>query len=102
MFKEGWCVRLGQEEVVWERGETVWNILKGVEQKRGEETKILKTGEGGGGGGGGGAGSSGGCLKKRGIGTPLQTITKEKLKKQIENVTEPAKKIFGIVLYCST
>ena len=95
MFKEGWCVRLGQEEVVWERGETVWNILKGVEQKRGEETKILKTG-------GGGAGSRGGCLKKRGIGTPLQTITKEKLKKQIENVTEPAKKIFGIVLYCST
>ena len=70
MCKEGWCVRLGQEEVVWE--------------------------------GGGGAGSRGGCLKKRGIGTPLQTITKEKLKKQIENVTEPAKKIFDIVLYCST
>ena len=68
-----------------------------MEQKRGEETKILKTG-----GGGEGAGSRGGCLKKRGIGTPLQTITKEKLKKQIENVTEPAKKIFDIVLYCST
>ena len=68
-----------------------------MEQKRGEETKILKMG-----GGGGGAGSRGGCLKKRGIGTPLQTITKEKLKKQIENVTEPAKKIFDIVLYCST
>ena len=67
-----------------------------MEQKRGEETKILKTGWGG------GAGSRGGCLKKRGIGTPLQTITKEKLKKQIENVTEPAKKIFDIVLYCST
>ena len=45
---EGGCVRVG---------ETVWNTLKGVEQKRGEKTKILKRGQ---------AGSRGGCLKKGG------------------------------------
>ena len=63
MFKEGWCVRLGQEEVVWERGETVWNILKGVEQKRGEETKIFKTG----GGRGGEQGQGVDALKRGGL-----------------------------------
>ena len=98
MCKEGWCVRLGQEEVVWEGGNCL-KYLKGSGTEEGRGNKDFKNR---GRGGGGGAGSRGGCLKKRGIGTPLQTITKEKLKKQIENVTEPAKKIFDIVLYCST
>ena len=80
MCKEGWCVRLGQEEVVWEGGNCL-KYLKGSGTEEGRGNKDFKNG------GGGGAGS---------------TITKEKLKKQIENVTEPAKKIFDIVLYCST
>ena len=83
----GGCVR---------EGGNCLKYLKGSGTEEGRGNKDFKNG------GGGGAGSRGGCLKKRGIGTPLQTITKEKLKKQIENVTEPAKKIFGIVLYCST
>ena len=47
MCKEGSCVGLGQEGVVYVRvGETLWNTLKGVQiEKKGGETKILK-GEG--------------------------------------------------------
>ena len=41
--KEGWLVGLGQEGFAWVGG-TVYNILKGVEQKRGEDTRILKRG----------------------------------------------------------
>ena len=49
-----------------EGGENCQNTLKGGgTKKRGEETKILKRGQ---------AGSKGGCLKKRGAGTPLRTM----------------------------
>ena len=42
MWKEGWCVGLGQEGV-HEGGGTVWNTLRGGGiEKRGGETKILK------------------------------------------------------------
>ena len=57
MCKEGWCVGLGQEGLS-EGGESIWNTLKGVEQKRGEEKQIShKRGQ---------AGSRGRCLKKGG------------------------------------
>ena len=49
MCKEGWCVRLGQEEAAWGWGRQSF-------KKRGGQ-----------------AGSSGGCLKKGGAGTPLCT-----------------------------
>ena len=61
MCKEGWCVRLGQEEgtVYWRVSGTVRNTLKwGGIKKRGRKKFFLKKrGQGG---------SGSGCLKKRG------------------------------------
>ena len=67
MFMRVWCIRLGQEGVVCMRvGETVQNTLKGGGiEKRGGKTTVLK---------GWATGSRGVCFKKRGAGTPLQTM----------------------------
>ena len=63
MCKEGWCVGLGQEEVAWGWGGTVWNTLKeGGSEKAEGEIKILKRR--------GQAGSRTGCLKKGGLEPP--------------------------------
>ena len=61
--KKVWLVRLGQKEFGSGVGGTVSNILKGVEQTRGQHKDFKKKG--------GQAGSRSGCLKKRGAGTPL-------------------------------
>ena len=97
MCKEGWCVELGQEGVAWGwGGGTVWNTLKGGgKEKSGGETKILKGGQEQ-------AGSRGGCLKKRGTGTPLWTMNtpsiflergvKQSLDKDVTFFIAPAQK----------
>ena len=65
MCEEGWCVGLGQEGVAWGLGGgTVWNTLKGVEQKRREGKQRFKKG-------GGEARSRGACPKKGEAGIPL-------------------------------
>ena len=46
MCKEDWCVGLGQERVAWGYVGTVWNTLKGVEQKWEEgKQRFLKRGD---------------------------------------------------------
>ena len=47
MSKKGWCVGLGQKDVAWAWGGTVWNILTGGgTEKSGGEAKIFKRGGG--------------------------------------------------------
>ena len=71
MYKEGWCVGLGQEGVVWWWVGTVWNTLKagGTEKRGGEGNKDFKKG------GRGQARSKGRCLKKGGTGTHIHGLS---------------------------
>ena len=64
MYKEGWSVGLGKEGVTW--GGTVWNTLKGG-GTGGEGKHIFKPGDK--------LGQDVGALRKRGAGTPLETMT---------------------------
>ena len=62
MCKEGWCVRLGQEEVVWEGGNCL-KYLKGSGTEEGRGNKDFKNG----GGGGEEQGQGGDALKRGGL-----------------------------------
>ena len=79
-YKEGWCVRLGQEGGFVRVGGTVWNTLKGGgTEKRGKETKDFKKERS--------AGLRSGCLKKK-VG----------LEPPYEIYIIPLHKVFGKVL----
>ena len=62
--QEGWCVRLGQEEIMWGWGNCLKYLNRGGTEKKQGETKILKKRK---------AGSRGQCLK-RGAATPLEIM----------------------------
>ena len=70
MFKDGWCVRLGQERVAWGWGNYLKYLTRGWNRKEERGNKDFKKVRGR-----GQAGSKCGCLKKkRGAGTPLRTM----------------------------
>ena len=66
MCKKGWCVGLGQEEVAWGWGNCLKQLKRGWNRKDTRRNRILKKGWQ--------AGSRAGFHKKRGAGTPSQTM----------------------------